>query len=63
MIWKLAKKISSMACENFWQKPKNVFFWNDFKVKFLEALFDRSLPFFQHILFMESLKVHKREIF
>jgi hypothetical protein len=42
-----------MACGNFWQKPENAFFWSSFKV--LGALFDRSLPFFQHVLYMESL--------
>ncbi len=46
-----------MACGNFWQKLENVFFWYGFKVQslILGASFDRSLPFFQHVLFMGSL--------
>ena len=43
-----------MACEKFWQKPENAFF-GLVQSLILGALFDRSLPFFQHVLFMESL--------
>jgi hypothetical protein len=43
-----------MAWGNFWQKLENAFFGLVSKL-ILGALFDRSLPFFQHVLFMKSL--------
>ena len=43
-----------MACGNFWQKPEMRFLVR-FQSLILRVPFDRSLPFFQHVLFMESL--------
>ncbi len=56
-IWKLAKKIFQLhpwPAEIF-GKNRKMRFLVYFQSLILGALFDRSLPFFQHVLFMKSL--------
>jgi hypothetical protein len=56
-IWKLAKKIFNFihGLRKFLAKTGKCVFLVWFQSLILEAPFDRSLPFFQHVLFMGSL--------
>ncbi len=57
VILEIGKKkfsTSSMACGNFWQKTESAFLVY-FQSLILGAPFNRSLPFFQLVLFMGSL--------
>ncbi len=56
-IWKLAKKIFNFmhGLRKFLAKTRKCVFLVWFQSLILGAAFDRSLPFFQHVLFMASL--------